>query len=69
MVVEAGLAVALPEAGTDAAPGVIDTEAAPETFQSKVKLSPALILEGLAVKERIMGKEGGGAAATVTVTC
>jgi len=69
VVVESGLAVALPEAGTDAAPGTIDTDVAPETFQSKVELPPVLMLEGLAVKERITGNEGGGAAATVTVTC
>jgi hypothetical protein len=43
---------------------------APETFQPSVVLSPELMLVGLAVKERITGKEagGGGAAATVTVT-
>ena len=43
---------------------------APETFQPSVVLSPELMLVGLAVKERITGKEagGGGAAAIVIVT-
>jgi hypothetical protein len=46
------------------------TDVTPVTFQFRVELPPALMLEGLAVKERITGKEagGGGAAATVTVT-
>ena len=43
---------------------------APEIFQPSVVLSPELMLAGLAVKERITGKEagGGGAATTVTIT-
>ena len=68
MVVEAGLAVALPEAGTAPPPGDMETDVAPVTFQLMVEFPPALMLEGLAVKERITGNEGGGAAATVTVT-
>jgi hypothetical protein len=36
------------------------TDATPETFQLRVELPPRLMLEGLAVKERITGNEVGG---------
>jgi hypothetical protein len=68
VVVAAGEQVALPDAGTDGAPGITDMDVAPVTLQLNVELPPAVILTGLAVKELITGTET-GAAATVTVTC
>jgi hypothetical protein len=59
-VVEAGLATALPEAGKEPPPGDMLTDVTPETFQLRVELPPELMLEGLAVKERITGDEAGG---------
>jgi hypothetical protein len=70
VVVAEGVAVAVPEAGTDAPPGIILTNVAPVTFQLNVVFPPALMLVGLAANEFMTGKESGeaGAAATVTVT-
>gem|GEM_PF-2854296 len=69
MVVEAGLAGVLPEAGREPIPGDMLTDVTPVTFQLRLEFPPGMMLEGLAVKERITGNEDGGAAATVTVTC
>ncbi len=71
--VAAGLAVALPEGGREPPPGDMETDVTPVAFQLSMELPPELMLEGLAVKEVITGNEagggeGGGAAATVTVT-
>lgn len=57
--VEGGIAIALPEAGTGPPPGAIVTDVAPETLQLTVELSPALMLAGSAIKARIMGGERG----------
>ena len=57
--VEGGLAVALPEAGTEPPPGSMVIDVAPETLQLTMELPPALMLVGLAAKARIMGGERG----------
>ena len=67
MVVAAGVAVALPDPGTEPPPGAIETVVAPVVLQLSVELPPALMLPGLAVKLLITGFEG--AEATVMVTC
>ena len=51
--------MALPEAGTEPAPGVIETDVAPVTSQSRVELSPSLMVAGLAVNNSITGAEDG----------
>jgi hypothetical protein len=60
VVVEGGLATALPEAGTEPPPGSMVIDVAPETLQLTMELPPALMLVGLAVKARIIGGEDGG---------
>ena len=68
VVVAAGLVVAVPEGGREPLPGAMVTDETPVTFQFSVELPPALMLVGLAVKVLITGNDGGGAAATATVT-
>ena len=65
MVVAEGVAVALPDAGMELPPGVIETDVAPVVLQLSVELPPALMLPGLAVKPLITGFEG--AEATISV--
>jgi len=60
MVVEAGLAGVLPEAGREPIPGDMLTDVTPVTFQLRLEFPPGMMLEGLAVKERITGKVVGG---------
>jgi len=60
MVVEAGLAGALPEAGREPIPGDMLTDVTPVTFQVRLEFPPGLMLEGLAVKEKMTGKVVGG---------
>ena len=60
--VEAGLTVAFPEGGRAPLPGTMVTDETPVAFQFSNELPPALILEGLAVKERITGEVNGGEA-------
>jgi len=69
IVVEAGLTGALPEAGREPIPGDMLTDATPVTFQLRLEFPLGLMLGGVAMKERIAGNEGGGAATTVTITC
>jgi len=59
VVVEGGLAIALPEAGTEPPPGTMVIDVAPETLQLTLEFPPTLMLAGSAVRERIRGKEGG----------
>jgi hypothetical protein len=56
VVVLEGVLLAVPEAGTESAPGAIETDVAPETSQSSIVVSPSLIFPGLAVNESITGK-------------
>jgi len=60
VVVEAGLFGVFPEAGKEPPPGDMETDVTPVTFQLSVEFPPALMLEGLAVKERMTGNEVGG---------
>ena len=66
--VAAGLTVAFAAGGRAPLPGAMVTDETPVTFQFNVELPPALMLVGLAVKVMITGNDGGGAAATATVT-
>jgi hypothetical protein len=59
VVVEPGVATALPEEETYPPPGPMVTALAPETLQFSVVLLPALMLVGLAVKEMMDGGEDG----------
>ena len=49
-------------------PGVMDTLAAPEADHVSTELEPAAMLPGFAVKEEIVGAEGGGGGGALTVT-
>jgi hypothetical protein len=60
VVVEAGLATVLPEAGRVPPAGDMLTDVTPVTFQFRMEFPPGLMLAGLAVKERITGDEAGG---------
>ena len=65
MVVVVGLTLVEPVAELEVkVPGVIETVVAPEVDQLRVLLEPELMLEGVAVKELIVGL----LAETVTVT-
>jgi hypothetical protein len=58
-VVEAGLTVAVPEAGRELLPGDIEIDVAPETLQLRLEFPPRLMPDGVAVKETIIGEEDG----------
>ena len=57
VVVSGGELVALPDAGTEGAPGSIDTVSASETSHSRTVLSPSSILVALALNVLITGRE------------
>ena len=59
---EPGQVCALPEAGTELPPGLIETEVAPETSQLSTEQEPVVILTGLAEKTLTTGccAAGGG---------
>jgi hypothetical protein len=67
-VVAAGETDVVPDEPTAPTPWSIVTDVAFDTFQLKVAELPAVILDGLAVKELTTGRPAGGDGAPETIT-